>query len=107
MNSQTLGIFFALVLAAVAGCATETRNTASQKPDRCDEAYSKATGFGAGQARAVAVNSARGQTTEVRGYLVSQGFRHIRPVANTVTCGPSALGSGLTDCTAVTRYCGR
>lgn len=96
----------ALPLVLVSGCASY--DPAPQRPAAigCDEAVTQASAFGRGQARAIAVNSLQHQTGEVRGYLLSQGFRHIRPTGRSVTCRSHPLGNGLQQCTAVARFCG-
>ena len=100
-------VLAASAIAAAAGCATNAP-TASHNPTfRCDEAVSQGTAFGRGQARAIAVNSLRYQVDDVRGYLLGQGLHRVRPAERSVTCSPSALGAGLVQCTAVTRFCGR
>jgi hypothetical protein len=100
-----------LLIAGVAllasGCATNAPGPARNASLRCDEAISQGTAFGPGEARAIAVNSLKHQVDDVRGYLLAQGLHRVRPAERSVTCGPSALGAGLVQCTAVTRFCGR
>jgi hypothetical protein len=99
----------AVLAIPLAGCATHGNNSSSGNASqiRCDEAVAQGVGFGKGQARAVAVSSIRNQVDDVRGYLVSQGVRHVRPTDKSVTCHNHPFGGGLVQCTAVTRFCGR
>jgi hypothetical protein len=98
----------AVALGLLSGCASSGQNSnrVQTDPIRCDDAVSQGTAFGRGAARAIAVNSLRNQVADVRGYLLSQGLRRVRPANRSVTCRPSGLGYGLIQCTAVTRYCG-
>jgi hypothetical protein len=95
--------------AALAGCATVSNDQTQvrKSSNRCDDAVAQGTAFGRGQAQAIAVNSLRNQVGDVRGYLLSQGLHRIRPAERSLTCRRSALGYGLIECTAVTRFCGR
>jgi hypothetical protein len=96
----------------LSGCATQGNNSSSSRAReipgqiRCDEAVSQGVGFGQGQARAVAVSGLRNQLDDVRGYLVSQGIRRVRPTGKSVSCHNHPFGGGLVQCTAVTRFCG-
>lgn len=98
--SLAVGVF-------AAGCVTYSPYQNQTSAMRCDEAVTQGTAFGHGAARAIAVNSLKNQIGDVRGYLVSQGVRRVRPAERSVTCRPHALGGGLIQCTAVTRFCGR
>ena len=109
MINYRLAFASACCAALLAACATENRapNGTRSTALRCDDAVSRGVGFGQGQARAVAVASMRNQVGDVRGYLVSQGARHVRSTNQSVTCRSHAFGGGLVQCTAVTRFCGR
>jgi hypothetical protein len=93
----------------LAACVTapEIRQPVSTSKLRCDEAVASAVGFGRGEARAIAENSARQQAGDVRGYLLSSGVSRVRRAGSQVSCRPFALGGGLTQCVAVHRFCGR
>ena len=99
----------ALMAVLLSGCATYSNNSSNNRASqiRCDEAVSQGVGFGHGQARAVAVSGLRNQLDDVRGYLVSQGVRRVRPTGKSVSCHSHPFGGGLVQCTAVTRFCGR
>jgi hypothetical protein len=100
----------AVALAAiVSGCATESEAPRSTKSSSlvCEDAISQGVGFGEGEARAVAAAGVHDQTSDIRGYLVSQGIHRVRATERSVTCRPHAFGGGLVKCTAITRYCGR
>ena len=101
--------FVGVCAALLAGCATDGHAPASQRAAavRCDDAVTQGTGFGQGEARAVAVASMRNQVGDVRGYLVSQGASRVHPTARSVRCHNHPFGGGLVQCTAVTRFCGR
>ncbi len=88
------------------GCVTAPAPATQKYVMRCDEAVTQGTAFGRGEARAIAINSLRNQIGDVRGYLVSQGLRRVRPTERSVSCRPHALGGGLVQCTAITRFCG-
>lgn len=96
----------ALVVVIGAGCATNERAPQRTSQIGCDEAVAQGTAFGRGQARAIAVNSLANQAGDVRGYLLSQGFRQIRATGRSVTCRTHPFGNGLQQCTAVARFCG-
>lgn len=105
MKLYCVSVFVALGVLA-GGCVTAPTSAPQKYVMRCDEAVTQGTAFGRGEARAIAVNSLKNQVGDVRGYLVSQGLRRVRPVERSVTCRPHALGNGLVQCTAVTRFCG-
>lgn len=88
------------------GCASYEPAPRQQAALGCDEAVSQGSAFGRGQARAIAVNGLRYQIDDVRGYLLNQGFRHVRPAECSVTCRDHPFGYGLVQCTAVARLCG-
>jgi hypothetical protein len=96
----------AVVVVLVAGCASYEPAPQQQSALGCDEAVSQGSAFGRGPARAIAINSLRYQIDDVRGYLLNQGFRHVRPAKRTVTCLDHAFGYGFVQCTAVARLCG-
>ncbi|MEQ1651570.1 MAG: hypothetical protein ABL897_03690 [Hyphomicrobium sp.] len=95
-----------LALTLVSACASYDAAPPRQSAIGCDEAVTQSTAFGRGQATAIAVNSLRHQVSDVRGYLLSQGFRHVRPAGRSVTCRLHPFGAGLVQCTAVARFCG-
>jgi ABC-type Fe3+-hydroxamate transport system substrate-binding protein len=99
----------AVMAVLLSGCATNGNNSSNSRSSqiRCDEAVSQGVGFGQGEARAVAVSGLRNQVGDVRGYLVSQGVRRVRPTGKSVSCHNHPFGGGLVQCTAVTRFCGR
>ncbi len=97
------------IAAALSGCATVSENSHQPRnvSNQCDDAVAQGTAFGRGHAQAIAVNSLRNQIGDIRGYLLSQGLHRVRPAGHSMSCRPSALGYGLIECTAATRYCGR
>ena len=96
------------VAITLGGCATFAPEPAqSVAASRCDEAVGQGVAFGRGRARAIAESHARVQVDDVRGFLLAAGLRHIRSAGRNVSCAPYGLGTGLTQCTVVARFCGR
>jgi hypothetical protein len=101
------GIALLAASAVLGACATVGNKTAEHRPDRCIEAAGAGTGESSRDARAMAEADISRQVSDVRGYLLSQGMRRIRPRGTSISCKPFPFGGGLTQCTLVRRFCGR
>ena len=91
----------------LAGCsALKLAPKAPPLSSRCDEAVSQGLAYGRGAAQAIAEAGIGHQIEDIRGYLLSQGYHHVRPAGGSHTCRPWELGGGLTQCIVVKRFCG-
>jgi hypothetical protein len=76
----------------------------------CDTIGSTATTPSRGASIAYAQRSLAGLYPDARGDLLGAGYRRIRVIGRTSTCGPyriAGANTGLVSCTVQARVCGR
>ena len=76
----------------------------------CEEASAQVAAFGQASARNFAQAALKYQIDDLKGYMLHDGYRSVRVRSRRVECHPYPLGggiTGLTQCIATARLCGR
>ncbi len=100
-----------LAIAACSGPGFDRPVPFARRPAAiCESAQGEGTAFGGALARSHALQSARHQVAEVKGFLAVIGIRRTRVFPPRVACEPYALlpgNSGMYRCVAGIRVCSR
>lgn len=93
----------------IAGCAPieHSDRRANSDAARCDVAASEGMSESRAEAARLAEEGARQQYADARGYILGNGFRHIRVADKDIRCYRHPLARGFINCTALIRLCGR
>jgi hypothetical protein len=103
---------FAAAIAALllAGCAAKPPVVGLRAFPPCDTIGSTATTTSRGTSLAYAQRSLSQLYPDARGELLGVGYRRIRVISRSSSCGPYKIGgleTGLVTCTVRARVCGR
>ena len=91
----------ALILAACSGSGPQTPKSYRTG---CEDAVARAAGPGRASATAYAKSVVKFEVQELKGFMLKDGYRSVRPQPPKIDCRPYAFG-GLTLCTATVRLC--
>ena len=102
---QIVRFLLALLVPVVvtAGCSGGPQ-VAPKFRSGCEDAVARAAGQGKASATAYAKSALKYEVQDLKGFMLKDGYRSVRPQSQRVDCKPYPLG-GLTLCVATARLC--
>ena len=97
----------AAVCVTLAGCSAPYGESTTISRIGCEEAVAQAVAGSRNEARASALASLTDQIGELKGYMLSTGYRRVGDRRPSVDCHAYPLAAGLTQCVATARLCSR